>query len=637
MEGYVVINDEETYIEKTSNFIDDSLVTDCYKCKSVFTFFNRRHHCRLCGKIFCNDCSDKRINNFNTHIHNNGFMGYLFNYDQSTLRVCNNCYFKNQEVKEISNLFKIFTLVDLDLHDIKTCMLVCKKWQKAGKLYIEQLEKIYNNYPTDQLKKFQKNILINNIHLISNHSKYIYQLIKHIPIEYLNDVFTRKNKKITCEEVYCDRKICSGYLLTEDLLNLIQKSVRHNKVQKYIMDCIKIISDEELLHYIFNFAYYIDNFNDLEEELIIRSIKNIDICMEYYNSLILFHNTTAIQNLIGKLDKEKSKIIKTYHKIKNQIPLLAKGGDLDIIMNPINISKKYINIEKNKIEIKNSNTKPIIIPYITSEHTCDKIMYKNEDMKRDKIISNIIHIFDRLLKQEEGEYYIQKYKVLPLDRDSGIVEIVDNSVTLSELKKKLNFSILNYIIDKNPTKTGKEIRERFTKSSAAYCILTYILGIGDRHLDNIMVSNEGILFHIDYSYILSNNPTANNHKEIRITNDIIDALGGKSSDNYKEFHKQCIVIYNCARRHINLFHNMFSILTEFYSGFTIDYIRNEIIKKFDKESCDKDASLHIVTKINSSKDSYDQYLRDMCHEGSKMVSKSIGKNLISRYILGFSR
>ncbi len=38
----------------------DDFQPNCASCQNSFTPLNRRHHCRLCGKIFCSDCSDQR-------------------------------------------------------------------------------------------------------------------------------------------------------------------------------------------------------------------------------------------------------------------------------------------------------------------------------------------------------------------------------------------------------------------------------------------------------------------------------------------------------------------------------------------------------------------------------------------------
>lgn len=42
-------------------WIPDKDATDCTICHLPFTTLRRRHHCRQCGKIFCNTCSSKRI------------------------------------------------------------------------------------------------------------------------------------------------------------------------------------------------------------------------------------------------------------------------------------------------------------------------------------------------------------------------------------------------------------------------------------------------------------------------------------------------------------------------------------------------------------------------------------------------
>ncbi|GKY98814.1 hypothetical protein MPSEU_000837500 [Mayamaea pseudoterrestris] len=42
--------------------VPDAMRTECPDCGNVFTrVTNRRHHCRLCGDVFCNDCCDTKI------------------------------------------------------------------------------------------------------------------------------------------------------------------------------------------------------------------------------------------------------------------------------------------------------------------------------------------------------------------------------------------------------------------------------------------------------------------------------------------------------------------------------------------------------------------------------------------------
>lgn len=59
-------------------WMKDEKVKECYDCKLNFNTFRRRHHCRICGQIFCHKCASSIVS------------GSRFGY-QTELRVCNFC------------------------------------------------------------------------------------------------------------------------------------------------------------------------------------------------------------------------------------------------------------------------------------------------------------------------------------------------------------------------------------------------------------------------------------------------------------------------------------------------------------------------------------------------------------------
>ena len=139
------------------------------------------------------------------------------------------------------------------------------------------------------------------------------------------------------------------------------------------------------------------------------------------------------------------------------------------------------------------------------------------------------------------------------------------------------------------------------------------------------MSSTGQMFHIDFSYLLGLDPKYSLNT-IRITSDMIDALGGIKSPIYSNFEETCIRIYMCARKHIDLFINMLSLLVGSTPELTSDYITNTLVTRFDIYSDETTAISNIQHKLTSSAKSYNFIPADMMHTTSHLWS-GLHKNL----------
>lgn len=74
-------------------------------------------------------------------------------------------------------------------------------------------------------------------------------------------------------------------------------------------------------------------------------------------------------------------------------------------------------------------------------------------------------------------------------------------------------------------------------SCAGYAVATYLLAVGDRHLENLLITKTGHMFHCDFGYILGKNPPKKGMlvPPIRINKPMIAAMGGMKSQSYQDF------------------------------------------------------------------------------------------------------
>jgi len=652
-------------------WVNDTNVSKCYSCNNPFSFYLRKHHCRCCGRIFCYYCCCNwidipyEITENELPIQNtSNNLGILstdctsdFKHLRKNQRVCSQCIKKIDEIKNLKPIIQVFDLLDLNVKDYRIMKQVCKTWRSISNYYLSNFRELQYSLPNHKFTKREKEILLQNSCLFHGHSKLIVQLIKSIDWKYADENIEKcvldllySNKRICkCWTLMCTRD-CRKTLKAEDCIQLLYPEITNYTIRNYAVECLKKTSIEELLCYLPFLIYHIryelfheNNYTKLISNLLItKSKSNHLFALEAYWELYSQKNNPdyklvscyeKIMKIIQiNLDINFSKSIKMISLLEtfktlpiDKIKSSLKNEKINFENIPFPFTKgSKINIEKT-IRMK-SATKPLMFTYYNRNNVERKILFKYEDIRKERIIMKIIKLMDIILKRDNIDLNFVTYGILPIGIEAGFINVVPNSKTLYNIELKEKFSIQNYIIENNPNLPINMIRENFIKSCAASCVISYLLGLGDRHLDNIMVTETGLLFHIDFGYILGNDPKPL-APVMKITPETIDAMGGENSKGYKLFQSLCSKSYNCLRRHSNIFLTLLTMLSkltpEIDDGkFNEEFIKNQIIKRFIPGELYKEAELQYNTQINNCYNT--SSLIDICHYHKK---ETIDRNL----------
>eukprot|EP00397_Hematodinium_sp_SG-2012_P007657 GEMP01007706.1.p1 GENE.GEMP01007706.1~~GEMP01007706.1.p1 ORF type:complete len:1081 (-),score=241.67 GEMP01007706.1:359-3601(-) len=127
-----------------------------------------------------------------------------------------------------------------------------------------------------------------------------------------------------------------------------------------------------------------------------------------------------------------------------------------------------------------------------------------DDMRQDELVLQLFALMDNVWKESGVKISLNPYSVLALSPKEGMVEYVRDSVTLS--KAMAHPGGLYGLLERYSENLDDALMT-LCSSAAGYCVATYLLAIGDRHLDNIMIQQStGHFFHIDFGFILGFDP-----------------------------------------------------------------------------------------------------------------------------------
>lgn len=194
------------------------------------------------------------------------------------------------------------------------------------------------------------------------------------------------------------------------------------------------------------------------------------------------------------------------------------------------------------------------------------VIFKHgDDLRQDQLILQTITLMDRLLRRENLDLKLTPYRVLATSTRHGFVQYIE-SMSLAEVRANEG-SIQNFFrryapSPDSPFGISPEVMDTYVRSCAGYCVITYLLGVGDRHLDNLLLTKTGKLFHIDFGYILGRDPKPMPPPPMKLTREMVEAMGGTSSDLYREFLNLSHTAFLHLRRHSNLILNLFSLMVD---------------------------------------------------------------------------
>ncbi|CAM8929529.1 unnamed protein product [Rhodiola kirilowii] len=275
-----------------------------------------------------------------------------------------------------------------------------------------------------------------------------------------------------------------------------------------------------------------------------------------------FDKVTSISGVLLSLPKDERRA-----GIRRELEKIQVDGD-DLYL-PTAPSKLVRGIRVDSgIPLQSAAKVPIMVTFDVVDRFGDQndimpqacIFKVGDDCRQDVLALQVIALLRDIFDAVGINLYLYPYGVLPTGPGRGIIEVVPNSRSRSQMGETTDgglYEIFQQDFGAVGSPSFEAARENFIISSAGYAVASLLLQPKDRHNGNLLFDNAGRLVHIDFGFILETSPGGNMRFEsahFKLSHEmtqLLDPSGVMKSDTWYQFVGLCVKGYLAARRYMD--------------------------------------------------------------------------------------
>ncbi|NXU83658.1 P3C2G kinase, partial [Xiphorhynchus elegans] len=452
-----------------------------------------------------------------------------------------------------------------------------------------------------------------------------------------------------------------------EALGLLTFSFPDQDIRRAAVQQIENMSNDEFLEYlpqlvqVLKFEWSLES--PLVKLLLNRSLQSIQVAHQlywllknaqnevhfkiWYKKLLAALQFCAGQTLNNEFSKEE-KLIRILEDIATKVKAASdpkRKEVLEVELNrlqqffqevkvcriPLNPALVVQGIQADSCSYFTSNAFPLKISFINANAPSGNInvIFKiGDDLRQDMLVLQIIRVMDSIWLQEGLDMQMIIYRCLSTGKGQGLVQMVPDATTLAKIHRESGLigplkenTIKKWFRHHHPLESSyQEAVRNFFYSCAGWCVVTFILGVCDRHSDNIMLTKAGHMFHIDFGRFLGHAQMFGSIRRDRapfiFTSEMEYFIteGGKNPQRFQEFVELCCRAYNIVRKHSQLILNLLEMmlhagLPELNSIQDLKYVYDNL----RPQDSDLQATSYFTRKIKESLECFPVKLNNLIH------------------------